>query len=68
MIAALFTELGTIITSFGTLLVSAFNGAVSIFWSGTAITSAGSFLLLGMGVGIFYFAFGWIRRLIRARG
>ena len=73
IVSQIFSTLGEIAQSFGTLLVGLFEAVVSLFWTegeggtGGQLTILGVFMLIGMATGLFIWAFGYIRRLIRIR-
>lgn len=67
MISAIFTELGTIISSFTTMFSGLITNAVSVFYSGTALTDVGKLTLMGLGCGLFIFGLHFVRSLIRVR-
>lgn len=66
MVTELWTIISEVLTGFITALVSAFNGITEIFYDATeGFTFLGQLLLIGLGMGIVYFAFRFIRNLIR---
>lgn len=73
IVSSIFSTLGEIAESFGSLLVTLFQTVVNLFWqaneSGTGgnLTVLGVFMLIGMATGLFIWAFSYIRRLIRIR-
>lgn len=67
MIAAIFTAIGNVITSFGGVIGQGFSSAVALFWSGTALTDTGTLMLIGAGIALVWFAVTLIMRLIRPR-
>lgn len=67
-IAEIFKVLTDAVTGFTGTISSLFNGVVALFWDGTNITFIGGMSLLGIGIGLFYFGFKFIRNLIKMRG
>jgi hypothetical protein len=46
------------------MLSSAFEQVISMIYSGDKLTTFGQLMLIGVGIGIFYFVFSWIRSLV----
>lgn len=67
MITAIFQAVGQAITAFGGVIGNGFSSAVALFWNGTALTDTGTLMLIGLGVGLVWFAVTLIMRLIRPR-
>lgn len=70
MIAAIFEAVGDAITNFAQVLGNGFNSLISIFYTtgeNGGLTLLGTLLLIGMGVGVVYWAFNLIRGLVRVR-
>jgi len=71
MIAAIFEAIGDIVTAFLAVLGDGVSGVTTMIWDPTLNTGAGgltifgTFLLIGFGVGIVYWAFGLVRGLVR---
>ena len=66
MVAELWSIISEVLTGFITALVSAFDGITAVFYDATdGFTVIGQLLLIGLGMGIVYFAFKFIRNLIR---
>jgi len=66
MVTELWNIISEVLTGFITALVSAFTGITEIFYVDEAgFTVIGQLLLIGLGMGIVYFAFRFIRSLIR---
>lgn len=68
MISAIFTSVGSVITGFTTALISAFGGIGDAIYSGESLTTLGLLLMLGLGMGLVYWAFRVIRGLVKTRG
>lgn len=74
MISEIFEAVGDVITNFASILGSGFQSLLAIFWDSTAnsgaggLTLVGTLSLIGMGIGIVYWAFRLVRSLIHARG
>jgi hypothetical protein len=64
MLQALFSELSSVISAFVSMLSSAFEQIIGMIYSGDKLTIFGQLMLIGVGIGIFYFVFSWIRSLI----
>lgn len=67
MITAIFNSIGEAITAFATVIGNGFNGIISLFWSGEALTDLGTLAIIGVGVGVVYWAFRLVRGLLRVR-
>ena len=67
MIGSLFQTITTTITQFGSCLGSALSSVTSMFYDGEALTMLGTLGLIGVGIGLVYFAFRLIRSLMRLR-
>lgn len=71
IITSMFETLSEIAAGFSTFLVSLFENVVQLFWTegeggtGGQLTLIGTFLLIGMAVGLFMWAFRYIKGLIR---
>lgn len=66
MVAQLWSIIMQVITGFLGALVAGFNGITEIFYDATdGFTVIGQLLLIGLGMGIVYFAFRFIRGLIQ---
>lgn len=66
IITEIFEVVSSVITGFMTAITSALNGVVAIFWDATnGLTFIGTLMLLGLGIGLVYFAISFITRLIR---
>jgi len=64
MLSALFTQIGLAVTSVVTLLGDAFDGAIGLIYDGTVVTDFGVLMLISAGVGLVFFAFRFITRLL----
>ena len=71
-VTEIFDTLGDIITGAIGIFQSLFadgTGIISIFYAtATGLTFMGVLLLLGLGMGLVRFAFGWVKSLIQMRG
>lgn len=67
MISAIFQAVGQAITAFGGVIGNGFASAVALFWDGTALTDAGTLMLIGLGITLVWFAVSLIMRLLRPR-
>lgn len=69
MIAAMFKVVSDTISQFATSLGSALTSITSMFWDAEAgtLTTLGVLGLIGVGIGLVYFAFRLIRSLMRLR-
>lgn len=70
---AILSKLAEFMTEIGTIFTNMFTSGISIFYDsagseGSELTAIGEIALIGLGVSLFLFAFGFIRRLIRMRG
>lgn len=69
MIAEFWDLVVQIVTGFLSALTSAFTGIVELFYvDESGFTVIGQLLLVALGMGIVYFAFRFIRSLIKNRG
>ena len=68
MLDAIFTSIGSSVTGIFTAIGNAVNGATSLFYANDALTVFGQLTLAGLGVGIGYMGFRWIRNLVKLRG
>ena len=64
----IFSTIGKVITGFTSTIQSLFTGVTAIFWNGTNLTFVGGLSLCGIGIGLFYMGFRFIRNLIKMRG
>lgn len=73
IIESLFESLQAIVSNVGSLIGSVFNSATELIYTpGVAdapgqLTVVGVLCLIGVGVGLFFFAFKWIRSLIKIK-
>ena len=67
MVDAIFKAIADSVEGIFGAIGKAVNGATSLFYDGTALTTFGILSLIGLGVGIGYMGFRWIRNLIRLR-
>ena len=67
MIGAIFQALGTSITQFAQVVGNGVSGIISLFWSGEALTDLGNLCLVGVGVGLVFWAYRLVRGLMRVR-
>lgn len=68
IITELFAALTSIVTGFISVLVAGFNGIITIFWTTGAdggLTVMGVLLLIGLGMGLVFFVFKFIKSLIQ---
>ena len=65
MVGAIFQTVTTVITQFLTSLSTAFTGITSLFYNEEQLTFLGTMLLIGAGVGLVYWVFYVIMRLVR---
>lgn len=72
MVSAIFTEIGNAITAFAGVLGNGFSSLLEIFYVSTGdnagLTAIGVLSLIGVGMGIVYWAFTMVRNLIKTRG
>lgn len=67
MVSAIFNAISSAITSFGAVVGSGISSAVALFWDGTALTDAGTLLLIASGVGLVWMAVFFITKLVRVK-
>lgn len=73
MVSAIFTEIGSIVTAFVTLLGNVFTGVAGLIYtpgSGSdpgSLTVLGTLLLISLATGLVIWGFYFIRSLIRVR-
>lgn len=71
MVEKIFETIGSVITGFMANVSSAVNGIGALIWTpaesgtGGSLTTFGTLCLLGLGIGIVYWAFGLIRGLLQ---
>lgn len=65
MITEFWTTVTSVVSGFINALVGAFSGITDIFYAEEGFTVIGQLLLIGLGMGLVYFAFKFIRSLIR---
>ncbi len=66
MVAKFWQAVLEVVTGFTNALISAFSNITKLFYdSEDGFTIVGQLLLIGLGMGIVYFAFRFIRALIR---
>lgn len=65
MITAIFNAIGSVVTSFIAVLGDAVEGVTAYIYTGSALTTFGTFLLIGFGVGLVYWAFRLVKGIIR---
>lgn len=63
----IFETIGTVITQFAQVLGNGFSGVISIFYNEGGLTVVGTLSLIALGVGLVYWAFRIVQRLIRQR-
>ena len=68
MLEAIFSSIGSSVTGIFTAIGNSINGATSLFYANDALTTFGTLSLAGLGVGIGYMGFRWIRNLVKLRG
>lgn len=69
MVAHIFGAIGDAITAFAGVLGNGFTSLLAIFYDATSgLTAVGTLALIGVGVGIVYWAFRLVRNLISVRG
>lgn len=66
IITEIFAALVAIVNGFVSVLVAGFNGIIEIFYDSgeSTLTVLGVLLLIGLGMGLVYFVFRFIRGLI----
>lgn len=73
IVTSIFETLGQIAGEFGGLVVDLFEAAISLFYTageggqGGQLTVLGVLLLISVASGLFIWAFGYIRRLVRVK-
>lgn len=65
IVSEIISAVGDWITGIFGWLVSAVNGIVEIFYDGESLTIVGVLLLFGLAMSLVFFAFNFIRSLIR---
>lgn len=72
MVEAIFTAIGGVITAFAGVIGNGFTALLEIFYTtsgtNTGLTPIGILSLIGVGMGLVYWAFRMVRGLIKARG
>lgn len=72
MVSAIFESIGSVITAFAGVIGNGFTALLEIFYStsGTTpgLTPVGILSLIGVGMGLVYWAFRMVRGLIKTRG
>lgn len=72
MVSAIFESIGSVITAFAGVIGNGFTALLEIFYStsGTnaGLTPIGILSLIGVGMGLVYWAFNLVRGLIKTRG
>lgn len=70
IVTSLFDALAEIVEGIGTLFASAGSAVVSVIYDSTAseITVIGTLVLIGAGVGLFFFVLKWVLSLIKIKG
>lgn len=71
MVADIFEAIGDAITSFAGVLGNGFQSLLALFYTSGengGLTALGTLALIGVGMGIVYWAFALVRRLISVRG
>lgn len=71
MVTQIFSTIGEVITEFAKVLGNGFTNLLEIFYKsgeGGGLTPVGILSLIGLGVGIVYWAFRLVRSLIHMRG
>lgn len=71
MVTAIFEAVGSVITAFAGVIGNGFTALLEIFYStGTTpgLTPIGILSLIGVGMGLVYWAFRLVRGLIKLRG
>jgi len=66
---AIFAAIGDAVNGFLTVITDAVSGIIPVFWASETgtLTPVGILLLIGMGVGLVYFAFRLLMKLTRVR-
>lgn len=67
MIGSFFQTITTTITQFAPALSSALSSVTSMFYTEEGLTALGTLGLMGLGIGLVWFAFRLIRSLMRLR-
>lgn len=65
MVTELWSIIAEVVTGFIGSIVSAFTGLTEVFYTTEGFTVIGQLLLIGLGMGIIYFAFRFITNLVR---
>lgn len=73
MISTMFETIGEVITSFATALGDSITNITNIFVTSSGegvyeLTLVGTLLLIAVGIGLVYWAFRLVRRLVKMRG
>lgn len=68
MVDAIFKTIAASVQGIFASIGNAITGATSLFYDGEALTTFGTLCLVGLGVGIGYMGFRWIRNLVKLRG
>lgn len=69
MVNAIFSQIGSVVSAMVGTLKTALEGVIDLIWDSTAnsnaggLTTFGTLMLIGVGVGLVYFAFRLIRGL-----
>lgn len=68
MVEKIFETIGDVITNFASVLGNGFNSLIGIFYEAeSGLTLVGILALIALGVGIVYWAFRLVMRLLRQR-
>lgn len=68
MLTAFFATVTQSVTSFIGVVTGLFEGLIAIFYDGTAITDVGTLVFAAFGIGLVWFGFRFVLRLVHMRG
>lgn len=68
IVQSIFDTIGSVITKFSEVIGNGFEGIIKIFYDSTSgLTLVGQLALITLGVGVVYWAFRLIMRLVKLR-